>query len=609
MVCMKKILFSVLFIFTFLFSFFICADKINIPYFGGINEKVSLDLLFKNESVNNTVLFDKNKPENIIKIDNKHFLYTNNDFKSFRTIKIDDYKNIQKLIIYQGNKIKTFEKTNPDKSLYELDETVNKTLYNRLTIFFLSFFYNPKFYLISYIFLFFWISCIKKPVNNKKYFYLMVFLTVFLRFAQLNNIPFWDDEIYTIKITSIESPLIALFDDLGNPPLYFILFKIFRMFFQNEEFWRVSSVILGSIFNIVFYFYLKKVLNNLTAKIALFIVSVSVVMIYFSQELRCYMLLMLLSVLSSLFLFNFKGKNRIYYLISTIALLYTHFYGAFFVFYNFLFGFFFYLDKKRKFEFLKLNLISFFTFLPILIYKKMALISDFNSWIEKPDWFDFRLVFETFSSKSFLFFVFLIGCFLALKFAKKRKERVFIKYNLFAILFVFILAVIFSYLIKPIFCYRYFYVVYPCYIALISYFLSLDFKFKMQIVLKTIILIVFGLYSRINYQNLFCNHNLYLEFIKNDIDYSMNNYIFMSDTVQGYSGFEDVFKNKKNVKILYLPVNKGIKEIGFDDFNFQKPYSAYVLNLYLKDDVFQNASIIELYKTPLGVYTKSVFKK
>ena len=82
----------------------------------------------------------------------------------------------------------------------------------------------------------------------------------------------------------------------------------------------------------------------------------------------------------------------------------------------------------------------------------------------------------------------------------------------------------------------------------------------------------------------------------------------MSDTIEGYKGFEDNFKDKNNVKIIYLPVNKGIKEIGFDSFNFKKPYSAYVINLYLKDDVYKNASIIELYKTPLGVYTKSVYK-
>ena len=417
-----------------------------------------------------------------------------------------------------------------------------------------------------------------------------------------------DDEIYTIKITELNSPLDLLLSDPGNPPLYFILFKIFRLLIQNSDFWRVSSVIFGSIFNIAFYIYIKKVLNKNSAQIALFIMSINIVMIYFSQELRCYMLLMLFSVLSSLFLFNFNKKNKLYYFISSMALLYTHFYGAFFVLYNFFFGFFIYLSKKRKWDFLKINLLSFLFFLPLLIFKKESITTDFNSWITKPDWFDIRLVFETFSGHSLLFLVFLIIGIFLIKTVKKRKEKVFIIYNFNAILFVFFASLIFSFLIKPIFCYRYFYVVYPCYIALVSYLLSINYKFKAQIILKTVILILFVLNSRLNYQNLFCNHNLYLEFIKNDIDYINNNYIFMSDTVQGYSKFEDTFKNKKNVEIVYLPVNKGIKEINFKDFNLKKPYCAYVLNLYLKDDVFDSNYDIELYKTPLGVFSKTVFK-
>ena len=55
-----------------------------------------------------------------------------------------------------------------------------------------------------------------------------------------------------------------------------------------------------------------------------------------------------------------------------------------------------------------------------------------------------------------------------------------------------------------------------------------------------------------------------------------------------------------------MPVNKGIKEIDFNMYDLKKPFCAYVLNLYLKDDIINNAYSIELYKTPLGVFSKTI---
>ena len=605
---MKKRLFFIFFILSFIFSLFINFNKINIPYFGGLNKKISLDVKFKNSLEENkgSILFDGKNPENILKIDNAHFLYSLKDYKLVKKIDLKRPENVEKVIIYADKEVFFVNSFNIKEKIFSIEtqKMSLKPLYDKVAISFLSFFYNFNYYIVSYLFLF--LFCTKFQFSNKKLFYLMIFLTLFLRFAQLNDIPFWDDEIYTLKVASINSPLSLLFSDPGNPPFYFILFKVFSLIIKNPDFWRVSSIIFGSIFNIIFYIYLKKALNHKASNIGLFIVSVNIVLIYFSQELRCYMLLMLLSVLSALFLFNFKGKNKLYYFLSSTALLYTHFYGAFLVLYNFIFGFFFYFNKKRKVDFIKITFLNFLTFLPLLFFKKESITSDFNSWLTPPDLVDIMLVFETFSGKALLFLIFLVICILVLKSVKKRKEKVFVFYNFFAILFVFMCAFIFSYVVKPIFCYRYFYVVYPCYIALVSYFVACNYKFKGENLVKVLFIIFFALYSRVNYQNLFCNHNIYLKFIQNDINYNMNNYIFMSDTVEGYYGFEKIFKNKKNTKIIYLPVNKGIKEIDFNMYDLKKPFCAYVLNLYLKDDIINNAYSIELYKTPLGVFSKTI---
>jgi hypothetical protein len=72
----------------------------------------------------------------------------------------------------------------------------------------------------------------------------------------------------------------------------------------------------------------------------------------------------------------------------------------------------------------------------------------------------------------------------------------------------------------------------------------------------------------------------------------------MSDTVQEYKKY-----NIANAQMIYLPVNQGIGDINIDDYNLKKPYSAYVLNLYLEYDNFKNNKI-DVYKTPLGVFSK-----
>jgi hypothetical protein len=107
--------------------------------------------------------------------------------------------------------------------------------------------------------------------------------------------------------------------------------------------------------------------------------------------------------------------------------------------------------------------------------------------------------------------------------------------------------------------------------------------------------------QRVNYQNLYCNHNLYLEFIKNDVNISKTNYVFLTDTVQSYREFD-----VEGVKMIYLPVNIGIEDIDLTKYD-SRPFVAYVLNLYLNEATIQKAEKIELYKTPLGVFTKAEF--
>ena len=95
------------------------------------------------------------------------------------------------------------------------------------------------------------------------------------------------------------------------------------------------------------------------------------------------------------------------------------------------------------------------------------------------------------------------------------------------------------------------------------------------------------------------NHNIYLDFVKKDIDKNKENYVFLTDTVEGYQDFVIDGANMK-----YIQVNRGFQIIDSKKYGIKKPAVLYVSNLYLSDDTIKQAKKIELYKSPLGIFCK-----
>ena len=574
---LKARIFLILFFLSFVLSACLNYSKINVSYFGGLYKSVSVDVIYS-ENKNLELIDIANSKLYTLKIDENHYLYKTSAFKKVEKINIKNPEKIKQIIVYVDKKAQF---NNFDK----IDNT--KNFLDRFSIITLSFFYNFYLYLFSYLFLFLFLYNFKGKISSKFIFWIILTLAFLFRLSQMNSIPFWDDEIYVLKITANYSPLAELFLDPGNPPLYFILFKIYRIIFQNPLFFRFSSVITGSIFLFVFYFYIKRTLNTKTALIGLFFSSFSMILIYLSQEIRCYMLLALFGVLTSYFLFK---KNKKWYLITSICLLYTHFYGAFYYLANCLFSLFCFNKKERKSYFI-LNIIAGLSFIPCVLFKLQSITSNFNSWIKPPQLTDIIQTADLFSGYFLLFIIFVAFAVFAYKKSSKRR-KIFIFYNLGVIFAVFLFAFIFSYLVKPIFLYRYFYVVYPCYIALCAV-LAKDIR------LNLITFIAFVSFSAPTIQNLYCNHNLYLDFVNNNLDKTKTNYVFMTDTVEGYREFLN-----DNIKPVYVSVNTGINTINPSDYGIKKPCICYILNLYLDDEVYSQAKNIELYKTSLGVFVK-----
>lgn len=592
-----SIFFFVLFILSVICTVATRFDEVSVPYFKGIRRSVQTDVIYKNNPTK--ILYNNDNADISIKIDDKHFLYGEKTYKKISKIKFENKESIKKLLIYKGNTVEKYKEI-PE----EIQINNEKNIIEKTTVTFLSFFYNYKLFLLSYLFLILAVSFSSFKLNQKAVFYLITFLAILFRITQINEIPFCDDEIYILTHTDKFAKLSEMFQDPGNPPLYFIIFKIWRSIIQNENYFRYLSVIAGVLFNFCFYIYVKNWLGRTKALIAYFMVAISLILIYFSQEIRCYIFLILFSCTSALLLFKYNQKTKILYFINSILLLNTHFYGALIWLFNFIFGIsVFYKKKNRTKSFIINNTVSFLIFLPNVLFKTKSITSEFNTWIKKPDLSEFIQVLQNFSISMVIFCLFLFIVFYAYKNTKATKSKLFLKYNILAVISVIVFSLIFSLSVKSIFHYRYFYVIYPFYLAICTYVVCYEYKTVFKFFLQFLFFILFSTTGRLNSQNLYNNSDLYFNFVKQDIDESKTNYIFLNNTVKNYKLYENALKNKGQIIYLKVDVN-GVVDINPLEKNIKTPCNCYVLNLYLKNEVYSKADNIELYKTPLGLITK-----
>ncbi len=117
-----------------------------------------------------------------------------------------------------------------------------------------------------------------------------------------------------------------------QPPLFFLLLHFwFKVFSFNDFYGRLFVAIIGILGVVSVFFLGKEVKNARVGIIAAFITSLNYFQIVYSQEVRFYSLLFLLSSLSFLFFIRSTKQmsifNFICYSLFTSAAIYTHYYG------------------------------------------------------------------------------------------------------------------------------------------------------------------------------------------------------------------------------------------------------------------------------------------
>jgi len=166
---------------------------------------------------------------------------------------------------------------------------------------------------------------------------MLLLVALYLRVSHLGTENLWLDEAISVGIAknSLGQVLSLSLDDF-NPPLYRLLLHCWMWFFGDSELSvRTPSVIFGVSSVAVLYKLGAMLFNKWTGLMSALFLTLSAYQINYSQEARAYSMMVLLTLISFYFFIRlFAGKDYkvlIGYVLSTTALLYSHYYGLFFV--------------------------------------------------------------------------------------------------------------------------------------------------------------------------------------------------------------------------------------------------------------------------------------
>jgi len=249
-------------------------------------------------------------------------------------------------------------------------------------------------------------------VSSEILIIVILFLGFLLRIYDLSAESLWMDECDSIRI--IRTGLSGIFTystNSVNPPLYFIILHFWvRLCGESEFTLRFPSVIFGVLSIIMIYKVGSKIFNKKTGLLSALLLTLSLFHIQYSQEARDYSLMVLLALVSMYFfialLRGVKTARLAGYIISSILLMYTHFYGLFIILVQNIYFVSTFMVMKEKYK-LNFKTWSFLQgllavlFLPwIYVLMKQVLAIQEGYWIPIPTIHSIVETFLTYSADS-----------------------------------------------------------------------------------------------------------------------------------------------------------------------------------------------------------------
>lgn len=349
-------------------------------------------------------------------------------------------------------------------------------------------------------------------IKNNGLLIAILVLGSIIRFYHIDFQSVWLDEIHTINEANPDVSLSELYQNIVNgeqmPPLYFYsVYFLFKIFGYTTMVVRMYSAILGIVSLYAIYKLGKEMMNKQIGLISSLLLCLNYFHLYYSQEARPYIFLLLFSILSFYSLVVFVKRpmrnTAILHGIFSALMINAHFFGLFALFAQYLILLFFLIvaERENRKQFFISSIISgvitLVLFLPALnIFLKITEIKEF--WIPAPTLDAYTIIFKEFFGNS-EFLLSMIGIILLLYFIRLSKEKDFpIRYSTIVenkfifsfivlvswIVIVLLIPIIRSYMSVPMIINRYFIVILPAIILLIAIGIC---QFKNQIVRITMI--------------------------------------------------------------------------------------------------------------------------
>ncbi len=166
--------------------------------------------------------------------------------------------------------------------------------------------------------------------SEKKHPYLIAILAggIFLRFFHLGQHSFWLDEFINFFDATAPFPQMHRVI-LASPPIYHYIVRCFYLLFGYSDFWLlVPSATFGSLLVLFTFFAAQRLFSREIALWATLLMAVSPMDVLYSQELRMYSLVPLLS-LGSLFFWELamqedRPRDWLLYGLFSLLGMYTH---------------------------------------------------------------------------------------------------------------------------------------------------------------------------------------------------------------------------------------------------------------------------------------------
>ncbi len=234
-----------------------------------------------------------------------------------------------------------------------------------------------------------------------------------------------------------------------NPPLFLLLVHPLAIT-NNIQLARLLSVLFSVLSIPLIYLIGKHLFGEKAGLYSAVILTFSQFHIYYAQEARSYAFFNFLVMLSMFFFIKIMGnKNWTGYIISTIAMLYAHFFAIFVVIAQ---NIYFLIQKKRLVKWLLMQLLLFIAYIPalLLLFNQLSRVSD-NFWIRKKFLIDLLYLPYIFSGGT-LNFIFLALFFYGIWkiYAKGKKSPDNADLTLFWIFIPIAIPLVYSLIASPI---------------------------------------------------------------------------------------------------------------------------------------------------------------